>query len=128
MRLQTRHLLFPLFLSILITNDIHALSLYSKGDAAMQITYLSVRNFKSIRNLEIRHIENALILVGKNNTGKTGGVTSMLTLWRLPGVRTGEPCLLSCAKRIIAPEKPGVKEKICFFRRNSSGGWSKGFT
>ena len=72
MRLQTRHLLFPLFLSILITNDIHALSLYSKGDAAMQITYLSVRNFKSIRNLEIRHIENALILVGKNNTGKTG--------------------------------------------------------
>ena len=38
----------------------------------MQITYLSVRNFKSIRNLEIQHIENALILVGKNNTGKTG--------------------------------------------------------
>ena len=38
----------------------------------MQITQLSIRNFKSIRDLEIRHIENALILVGKNNTGKTG--------------------------------------------------------
>lgn len=38
----------------------------------MQITYLAVRNFKSIRDLEIRNIENALILVGKNNTGKTG--------------------------------------------------------
>lgn len=38
----------------------------------MQITYLAIRNFKSIRDLEIRNIENALILVGKNNTGKTG--------------------------------------------------------
>lgn len=38
----------------------------------MQITCLAIRNFKSIRSLEIRHIENALILVGKNNTGKTG--------------------------------------------------------
>ncbi len=38
----------------------------------MQITYLAIRNFKSIRNLEIHNIENALILVGKNNTGKTG--------------------------------------------------------
>ncbi len=38
----------------------------------MQITSLEIRNFKSIRHLEIRSIENALILVGKNNTGKTG--------------------------------------------------------
>ncbi len=38
----------------------------------MQITYLRIRNFKSIRDLEIRDIENSLILVGKNNTGKTG--------------------------------------------------------
>ena len=38
----------------------------------MQITRLAIRNFKSIRNLEIHNIENALILVGKNNTGKTG--------------------------------------------------------
>lgn len=38
----------------------------------MQITYLSIRNFKSIETLQIQNIENALILVGKNNTGKTG--------------------------------------------------------
>ena len=38
----------------------------------MQITYLAIHNFKSIQSLEIPHIENALILVGKNNTGKTG--------------------------------------------------------
>ncbi len=38
----------------------------------MQITRLSVRNFRSVQNLDIHNIENALILVGKNNTGKTG--------------------------------------------------------
>lgn len=37
----------------------------------MQIQFLRIRNFKSIRDLEIHDIENALILVGKNNTGKT---------------------------------------------------------
>ena len=34
----------------------------------MQLTYLHIRNFKSIRDLEIRGIDRALILVGKNNT------------------------------------------------------------
>lgn len=37
----------------------------------MQIKFLSIQNFKSIRKLEIWDVENALILVGKNNTGKT---------------------------------------------------------
>ncbi len=37
----------------------------------MQIRFLHIKNFKSIRELEIRDIENSLILVGKNNTGKT---------------------------------------------------------
>ena len=37
----------------------------------MQLTYLHIHNFKSIRSMEIRDIERALILVGKNNTGKT---------------------------------------------------------
>ena len=37
----------------------------------MQITDLWIRNFKSIRDMHIRDIENALILVGKNDTGKT---------------------------------------------------------
>lgn len=38
----------------------------------MQIKYLEIKNFKSIQELEIHDIETALILVGKNNTGKTG--------------------------------------------------------
>jgi len=38
----------------------------------MQIISLHIRNFKSIRDLTIKDIENSLILVGKNNTGKTG--------------------------------------------------------
>ena len=37
----------------------------------MQITDLRIRNFKSIRDMHIQGIENALILVGQNNTGKT---------------------------------------------------------
>ena len=37
----------------------------------MQITDLWIRNFKSIRSMHIENIENALILVGQNNTGKT---------------------------------------------------------
>lgn len=37
----------------------------------MQIKFLNIKNFKSIRELEIRDVENCLILVGKNNTGKT---------------------------------------------------------
>lgn len=37
----------------------------------MKITDLHIQNFKSIRDIHIRNIENALILVGQNNTGKT---------------------------------------------------------
>ena len=37
----------------------------------MYISGLRIRNFKSIKDMWIDHIENALILVGKNNTGKT---------------------------------------------------------
>lgn len=37
----------------------------------MRFTYLRIRHFKSIEDMEIKNIENALILVGKNNTGKT---------------------------------------------------------
>ena len=37
----------------------------------MQIKFLHIKNFKSIQELKIADIENSLILVGKNNTGKT---------------------------------------------------------
>ena len=37
----------------------------------MQIKSLHIQNFKSIREVCINDIENSLILVGKNNTGKT---------------------------------------------------------
>ena len=38
---------------------------------SMRIVSLSIRNFKSIRNIEINDIENAFIVVGKNSVGKT---------------------------------------------------------
>ena len=37
----------------------------------MKITDLHIRNFKSIHHIHLQDIENALILVGQNNTGKT---------------------------------------------------------
>lgn len=37
----------------------------------MRITYLHIKNFKSIQDLIINEVDNAMILVGKNNTGKT---------------------------------------------------------
>lgn len=37
----------------------------------MQIVSLRIRHFKSIQDMWIQNIENALILVGQNNTGKT---------------------------------------------------------
>jgi len=37
----------------------------------MKITGLLIKNFKTIREMHIKDIDNALILVGKNNTGKT---------------------------------------------------------
>lgn len=41
------------------------------GGTVMRIEYIRISHFKSIQNLEIDNIENALILVGQNNTGKT---------------------------------------------------------
>ena len=37
----------------------------------MEITRLSIRNFKSIRYMELKEIDRALILVGRNNAGKS---------------------------------------------------------
>lgn len=44
----------------------------------MKISYLKIQNYKSIRELEITELENALILVGKNNTGKTAVIDAIL--------------------------------------------------
>ncbi len=43
----------------------------------MRILSLRIKNFKSIRLMEIDRIEQALILVGKNNTGKTSVVDAI---------------------------------------------------
>lgn len=43
----------------------------------MRIEWLHIRNFRFIRDLEIREIENALILVGKNNVGKTAVLSAV---------------------------------------------------
>lgn len=37
----------------------------------MKLTGIHIKNFKAIHEMKIDSIENALILVGQNNTGKT---------------------------------------------------------
>lgn len=54
----------------------------------MKICYLKIKNFKSIRELEINDVENALILVGKNNTGKTAVIDALLVA---SGIRDIKP-------------------------------------
>ena len=46
----------------------------------MQLVRLRIQNFKSIRDLSITEIESALILVGKNNTGKTSVLDAIRVL------------------------------------------------
>ena len=41
------------------------------GRKIMQIREISIKNFKSIRELKMMNIDKALIVVGKNSTGKT---------------------------------------------------------
>ena len=55
----------------------------------MQIISVHIKNFKSIEDMEITDIENALILVGKNNTGKTG----ILDAIRAADYSSGFDCL-----------------------------------
>src|SRR5699024_10744592 len=44
---------------------------------SMRIEWIHIRNFRFIRDLEIRDIENALILVGRNNVGKTAVLNAL---------------------------------------------------
>lgn len=46
----------------------------------MLIKFLRIKNFRSIREMEINDIENSLILVGKNNTGKTVVLDAVRTI------------------------------------------------
>ena len=55
----------------------------SRGGGAVQITRLQIRNFKSIKNMDIRNISSALILVGRNSTGKTGILDAIRLLYGL---------------------------------------------
>lgn len=54
---------------------------------AVRITDLKIKNFKSIRELHIKDMENACILVGKNNTGKTAVLDAVRSVGGLYKIR-----------------------------------------
>ena len=43
----------------------------------MQISYLQIKNYKSIRELTLKDMEKAVILVGKNSVGKSTVLTAI---------------------------------------------------
>lgn len=54
----------------------------------MLFTRIRIRNYKGIRDMELGELENAVILVGKNNTGKTSVLDAVRIL---AGVARPEP-------------------------------------
>lgn len=54
----------------------------------MRISKMSIHNFKSIRELSMEQVESAMILVGRNNTGKTVVIDAILTV---AGLRPVQP-------------------------------------
>ena len=54
----------------------------------MRITEIWIRNYRLIRDMRIRDIERALILVGKNNTGKTALLDAVRVALGAGAVRT----------------------------------------
>lgn len=47
----------------------------------MKLKYLKIENFKGIESQEVNDIQSALILIGKNNSGKSAFLTAVRTLW-----------------------------------------------
>lgn len=56
----------------------------------MQIMNLSIKNFKSIRDMKLQNIENALILVGKNNAGKSSVLHALRAVSRSYKISTAD--------------------------------------
>lgn len=56
----------------------------------MNIDRIHIKNFKSIRDMEICAIEKALILVGKNNTGKSSVVDAIRAAFGIYQVSEGD--------------------------------------
>ena len=84
----------------------------------MKIVYLKIVNFKSIRDLEINDMENSLILVGKNSTGKTSVIDAILSAAGLKQVYANE---------FLEPGKPiEISMKISFTDEDLQYYYAKG--
>lgn len=79
----------------------------------MEIRKLRVSNFKSIENISIEEIDNAFILVGKNNTGKSSvidAIRAMLGDYNIIPEHFNNPDENVVIEMILEDEKAGIKE------------------
>ena len=53
----------------------------------MQITSFSIRNFKSIQEIRVDHVDSAMIVVGKNSAGKTAILDGLLAAFGVYQIR-----------------------------------------
>ena len=49
----------------------------------MKLKQIHIQNFRGIKDQEIESIENALILIGKNNAGKSAFLAAIRLVWGL---------------------------------------------
>lgn len=56
----------------------------------MKIQKLHIENFRSIKNQTIENIRDALILIGKNNAGKSAIINAIRTFWGDIGLERGD--------------------------------------
>lgn len=82
----------------------------------MKISYIHISNFKSIRDLTINEADNALILVGKNNTGKTTVLDAILAAFGKYEIQKSD--FLQSNKNIVISMKLGFTEEDISFLWN----------
>ncbi len=56
----------------------------------MQITSFSIRNFKSIQEIRVDHVDSAMIVVGKNSAGKTAILDGLLAAFGVYQIRPSD--------------------------------------
>lgn len=99
----------------------------------MKISYLRIRNFKVIKDMVINEVENAFILIGKNNTGKTvvldaiRAITGDYKVTKQTFLQGDKPILIDCKVEFTEEDLQIFNEKGIVSRYRRYEVWEKEF-